>query len=143
MEFKLITPKPISETYFKTNLSRFGLAGLLMKAILDIQFFISLPVEELQTLNSEFKLITPKPNTGTYFDTKLSRFGWAGSARVAILKFSIFISQQFEGLQCLNLDFLIIIPKYFYGTLFASMSAILDFFKRQYISCLKSYRADI
>ena len=104
-----------------------------MKAILDIQFFISLPVEELQTLNSEFKLITPKPITGTYFDTKLSRFGWAGSARVAILKFSIFISQQFEVLQCLNLDFLIIIPKYFYGTLFWNNIGHLEFCKRLYI----------
>ena len=35
MEFKLITPKTISGTYFKTNLSRFGLAGFLLAAILD------------------------------------------------------------------------------------------------------------
>ena len=27
-EFKLTTPKPITRTYFETNLSRFGLAGL-------------------------------------------------------------------------------------------------------------------
>ena len=35
MEFKLITPKTISGTYFKTNLSRFGLAGFPLAAILD------------------------------------------------------------------------------------------------------------
>ena len=70
-----------------------------MKAILDIQFFISLPVEELQTLNSEFKLITPKPITGTYFDTKLSRFGLAGSAMTAILKFQMFKSELLEEQQ--------------------------------------------
>ena len=30
--------------------------------------------EELKGSNSEFKLYTPKPNTGTYFDTILSMF---------------------------------------------------------------------
>ena len=34
-EFKLITPKNITGTYFDTKLSRFGLAGSLMVAILD------------------------------------------------------------------------------------------------------------
>ena len=34
-EFKLITPKTISGTYSKTNLSRFGLAGFPLTAILD------------------------------------------------------------------------------------------------------------
>ena len=34
-EFELITPKPITRTYFETNLSRFCLAGLPMEAILD------------------------------------------------------------------------------------------------------------
>ena len=32
---KLITPKPITRTYFETNLSRFDLAGLPIAAILD------------------------------------------------------------------------------------------------------------
>ena len=35
LEFKLITQKTISGTYFKTNLSRFGLAGFPLAAILD------------------------------------------------------------------------------------------------------------
>ena len=34
-EFKLITPKTIWGTYFKTNLCRFGLAGFPLTAILD------------------------------------------------------------------------------------------------------------
>ena len=36
LDFKLNTPRPIIKTYFESNLSRFGLAGLLMEAILDI-----------------------------------------------------------------------------------------------------------
>ena len=43
--------------------------------------------EELQGSNSEFKLITPKPNTETYFETNLRRFGLAGLLMVAILDF--------------------------------------------------------
>ena len=43
------------------------------------------PFEELQGSNSELKLITPKPITGTYFDTNMSRFGWAGLPMVVIL----------------------------------------------------------
>ena len=34
-EFKLTNPKPITRTYFETNLSRFCLAGLPLAAILD------------------------------------------------------------------------------------------------------------
>ena len=48
---------------------------------------LSQPFEELQGSNSEFKLITPKPITGTYFDTNLSRFGLAGFPMAAILDF--------------------------------------------------------
>ena len=48
---------------------------------------LSQPFEELQGSNSEFKLITPKPITGTYFDTNLSRFGLAGLPMAAILNF--------------------------------------------------------
>ena len=36
LEFKVITPKPITGTHLETNLSRFGLAGLPMAAILDV-----------------------------------------------------------------------------------------------------------
>ena len=57
---------------------------------------LSQPFEELQGSNSEFKLITPKPITGAYFDTNLSRFGLAGLPMVAILDFLMFISQLFE-----------------------------------------------
>ena len=38
-----------------------------MAAILDFQMSISEPFGELQGWNSEFKLITPKSITGTYF----------------------------------------------------------------------------
>ena len=43
--------------------------------------------KELQDSNLEFKLITPKPNTGTYFDTNLSRFGLAGLHMAVLLDF--------------------------------------------------------
>ena len=43
--------------------------------------------EELQGSYLEFKLITPKPNTGTYFDTNLSRFGLTGLPMAAIMDF--------------------------------------------------------
>ena len=86
-----------------------------MVAILDIWMFISQLFQELQGWNLESKLITPKSLTGTYFDTKLSRFGFEGSAMVAILEFEMFISQQFQELQGWNLEFLLITPKYFMG----------------------------
>ena len=35
LEFKLIISKPITGTYFETNLSRFGLANLPMVTVLD------------------------------------------------------------------------------------------------------------
>ena len=53
----------------------------------------------------------------------------------AIFEFQIFISQPFEELQGWNLEFLLISPKYFYGTLFGTISAILDF-SRRYISAI-------
>ena len=45
--------------------------------------------EELQGSNLEFKLITPKPITWTYFLSNMSRFGLAGFPMVAILNFFI------------------------------------------------------
>ena len=38
----------------------------------------SQPLEELQGLNSDLKLVTPKPIMGTYFDANLSRFCLVG-----------------------------------------------------------------
>ena len=102
LKFKLITPRYIAETYFDTKLSIFGLASLLMAAILDFQKSISQPFEELQGWNSEFKLITPKSITGIYSDTKLSRFGLASLPMVAILDFQMSISQPLEELQSWN-----------------------------------------
>ena len=64
-----------------------------------IQMSISQPFEELQGLNSEFKLITPKSITTTYSDTKLSMFGLASLLMVAILDFQKSISQSIEELQ--------------------------------------------
>ena len=45
---------------------------------------ISQLFEELRGSNLEFNLNTPKPITGTYFETNLSRFGLAGLPKVAI-----------------------------------------------------------
>ena len=56
--------------------------------------FISEPVEKIQGLNLGLKLITPKSITRTNYNTKISWFGLAGSAMVAILDFLMFISQQ-------------------------------------------------
>ena len=53
LKFKLITPKPITENCFETNLSRFGLAGLPMVAIFDFQILISQPFKELKGRNSD------------------------------------------------------------------------------------------
>ena len=69
-----------------------------MAVILDFQIYISQPFEELQGSSLKFKLITPQSITGAYFDTKLSRFGLAGSAKVAILESKMFISHPFEEL---------------------------------------------
>ena len=49
------------------NFGRFSCACLLMAAILDFEMFKSEPFEEIQGINSEFKLITPKSITVTYF----------------------------------------------------------------------------
>ena len=43
------------------------------------------PFGEVQSSNSEYKLITQKPSTGNYFETNLSRFGLVGLPLVAIL----------------------------------------------------------
>ena len=53
LKFKLITPKPITENCFETNLSRFGLEGLPMVAIFDFQILISQPFKELKGRNSD------------------------------------------------------------------------------------------
>ena len=122
--------------------NRFGLAGLPMAAIFDFQMSKSQLFEELHGWNLEFKLITPKSNTGTNFYTKLSRVGLACSPLAAILDFHMSISEPFEELHGWNLEFMLIIPKSITGTYFDAMAAILDFVKRPYISCLKSYRAE-
>ena len=131
------------EYYYGAKVNRFGLAGLSMAAILDFQMSISQPFEELQGWNLEFKLFTPKYITRTYSDTKLSMFGLASLPMAAILDFQMSISQLFEELQGWNLAFKLITPKSIAETYFYPVAAILDFVKRQYISHLKSYRAEI
>ena len=84
-------------------LEPFWLPWIFQKAI--SQLF-----EELQGWNLEFKLFTPKYIRGIYFDTKLCRFGLAGFPMVAILDFSMFISQLFEELQGWTLEFKLITP---------------------------------
>ena len=62
LEFKLITPKTISGTYSKTNLSRFGLAGFPLAAILDtlgqsryyLGTFLGLYMEYFRTIWDNF-----------------------------------------------------------------------------------------
>ena len=75
------------------------MVGSLMVAILDFLMFKSKLFEELQGLSLEFKLITPKLISGTYFGTNLSRFGLAGLHMVAILDYYMFISQLFKEVQ--------------------------------------------
>ena len=48
---------------------------------------LTLPFEKIKVSNLEFKLITPKPITWTYFETNLSRFGLTGLSIAAILDF--------------------------------------------------------
>ena len=124
-EFKLITPKYITGTYSDTKLSRFRLASLPTAAILDFKMFISQMFEELQGWNWEFKLITPKSNTGTNFYTKLSRFGLACLPLAAILDFQMSISELFEELQGWNLEFKLIIPKLIRGCPYITLSVIM------------------
>ena len=50
-EFKLITPKPITGTYFENNLSRFCLAGLPMVAILDFLSHLKSKRVEIQNVS--------------------------------------------------------------------------------------------
>ena len=57
------------EYYYRAKENWFGLVGLPVAAILDIQMSISQPFKELQGWNLEFKLITPKSISGTYFNT--------------------------------------------------------------------------
>ena len=55
----------------------------------------------------------------------------------------MFISQPFEELHGWNLEFLLTTHKYSYGAYFGTILAILDFSKRLYLNCLKSYGAKI
>ena len=89
MEFKLITLKFITVNYFGA-----------IAAIIDFCInAISQLFEELQSWNSEFKLINPKPITGTNFETNLSRFGLAGLPLVTILDFQMVLSELFNELK--------------------------------------------
>ena len=89
-----------------------------MGAFLEFQISISQLFQEIQGSNLEYKLITPKPITGTYFNTNLSRFGLASLPIAAILEFWMFISQSFEELQGWHLEFKLITPKSITGTNF-------------------------
>ena len=55
----------------------------------------------------------------------------------------MFISERFEELQGSNLEFLQVTAKSVDRTHFETMFAILDFSKRLYLNCLKSYKAII
>ena len=61
----------------------------------------------------------------------------------AILDFKMSISPPFEELQGWNLEFKLITPKSIIGTYFYTMATILDFVKKPYILCFKSYRDEI
>ena len=99
-EFKLITHKSITGIYFDT-----------MVAILDFVKMLSQLFEELEGLKSILSQLSPKYITGTYSDTKLSMFGLADLSMGAIVDFQMSISQLFEELQGLNLEFNQITPK--------------------------------
>ena len=60
----------------------------LMRGIREVEGeWFGIGISRATRLKFGFMLITPKSITGTYFDTKLSRFGLAGSLMVAILDF--------------------------------------------------------
>ena len=75
-----------------------------------LEMLFSQLFQDVEGWNGEFKLITPKFIAVSYFDTKPTRFGLAGSFMVAILDFSMFIYQMFEQLLGSNLEFLLITP---------------------------------
>ena len=77
------------------------------------------------------------------YQAKLSRFGLVGLTVAAILDFKMSISPPFEELQGWNLEFKLITPKSIIGTYFYTMATILDFVKKPYILCFKSYRDEI
>ena len=51
------------------------------------------------------------------------------------------ISQLFEELHGFNLEFKLITPKFITQSYFRTIATFIDFVKRPYLSCLKSYRA--
>ena len=114
------------EYYHGAKLNRFGLAGFSIVSIFDFQMFIYRPFEELQGWNLKFKLITPKSITGTYFDTKLSRFCLAGLSMAAILDIQMYMSQLFEEVQSWNLELKLIIPISITDYHIWTMAAILN-----------------
>ena len=65
-KLKLITPKYITWTYFDTKLSRFGLAGLPMVAILDLK----MPLSHLFEYCLEYQSKTPNLSLGPIFKTE-------------------------------------------------------------------------
>ena len=70
----------------QAKLSRFGLAGLPIAAILDFQMSISQPFDELHGWNSEFKLTTPKSITGAYFDPVVAILDFVKRLYISCLK---------------------------------------------------------
>ena len=61
----------------------------------------------------------------------------------AILDFEMFLSELYKELKGLNLEFLLITLKSINKTYFGTILSIFIFFNRLYLSCLKSYWAEI
>ena len=68
------------------------MASVTIAAILDFQSYISQPFEVLKGSNSVFKLISPKPITGT----NMSWFALVGLPMVTILDFQRVFSEPFR-----------------------------------------------
>ena len=77
----------------------------IMVAILDVFRMLYQLFEELQSLNYKLKRIISKSNTGTHFDTKISRFGLAGLPIVVILDLKMPLTRLFEELQGFNWEY--------------------------------------
>ena len=90
----------------QTKLSRFGLASVTMAAILDFQNYISQPFEVLKGSNSVFKLISPKPITGT----NMSWLALVGLPMVTILDFQRVFSEPFKELKVVIWNSSLLLP---------------------------------
>ena len=117
----------------ETNLSRFGFGRLAYSGHLG---FVNVHISAVwRAIGLKFGIQAYYPQI-YYWDLFFNYGGDLGFFQKAL-------SQLFKELQSWNSEFKLITPKSITGTYFLIMAAILDFFKKQYLSCLKIYRVEI